>query len=291
MNFLKRPIYLSLLVFSIGMLLFYVQIYMKEPTIEAESAVLIDMKSGEVVYKKNENMPLAPASMSKLMTEYIVLEKIEQGMLDWEDYVTVSEHAANSEGVKIDVKAGDRLTVEELVHAMVISSANNAAIALAEHIAGSENEFTRLMNEEAERLQLSQHTRFVNATGLENERGEESKMTALDVAKLAKYLLNNYPAVVNITKLTSYELKSHHGTLTTTNKMLYPANRKLYFEGVDGLKTGFTDEAGYCFAGTAMQGDKRMISVVMGTSDGDKRFRESKKLFSYGFHKFYIPFL
>lgn len=195
----------------------------------------------------------------------------------------------NSEGVKINVKDGDRLTVRELFHAMVISSANNAAIALAEHISKSEKNFTLLMNEKAKQLQLSNQTRFVNATGLANEKNEESQMTALDAAKLAQRVIKNYLNILEIAKLTSFNLRGN--TVNTTNKMLYPSNRRLYFQGVDGLKTGFTDAAGYCFTGTAKQDGKRMISVVMGTSNGSQRFIETKKLFSYGFDKLYIPFL
>lgn len=277
----------------ICMLLFYFQFYVKEPTLQAKAAILMDAQSGKVLYKKNDNIPLAPASMSKMMTEYIVLECIQNGSLNWNDSVTISPKAVNSEGVKIDVQVGARLTVRDLFHAMAISSANNAAVALAEHIAKTEEDFTKLMNEKAKQLELSTHTNFVNATGLANEQNEESQMTALDVAKLAQNLLKKYPNVLEITKLTSYELNQNGVILKTTNKMLYAGNKKLYFQGIDGLKTGFTDEAGYCFTGTAKKGGKRMISVVMGTSDDAERFKETKKLFAYGFHEFslYIPFI
>ncbi|MED1567585.1 D-alanyl-D-alanine carboxypeptidase family protein [Bacillus paramycoides] len=289
MKILKKQIYIPILCISAIIFLYFFQTHNNELNIQAKAAILMDAESGKIIYKKNEDIPFAPASMSKMMTEYIVLEQIENGSLKWDDSVTISSNAVNSEGVKINVKDGDRLTVRELFHAMVISSANNAAIALAEHISKSEKNFTLLMNEKAKQLQLSNQTRFVNATGLANEKNEESQMTALDAAKLAQHLIKNYPNILEIAKLTSFNLRGT--TVNTTNKMLYPSNRRLYFQGADGLKTGFTDAAGYCFTGTAKQDGKRMISVVMGTSNGSQRFIETKKLFSYGFDKLYIPFL
>ncbi|PEW02782.1 D-alanyl-D-alanine carboxypeptidase [Bacillus cereus] len=259
--------------------------FIKEPVIEADAAILMDAQSGKVVYGKNENVALAPASMSKMMTEYIVLEKIHNGTLKWNDSVRISPNAVNSIGAKINVRVGNRLTVRDLFHAMVISSANNAAVALAEHIFKSEENFTRLMNAKAKQLNLSNETHFVNATGLPNAQHQESKMTALDVAILAQHLLKTYPEVLDITNLTNYTLSYNGATIMTTNKMLDTSNDELYVQGIDGLKTGFTDEAGYCFTGTAKQGEKRLISVVMGTSEDTMRFIETKKLFSYGFNK------
>ncbi|PEL82501.1 D-alanyl-D-alanine carboxypeptidase [Bacillus wiedmannii] len=292
MNILKRFKYLFITLIPICMLLFYYQFYVKEPTLHAKSAILMEAESGKILYKKNDNIPLAPASMSKMMTEYIVLERIKNGSLNWNDIVIISQNAVNSEGAKIDVKVGEGLTVLDLFHAMVISSANNAAVALAEHIAKTERDFAKIMNDKAKQLKLSTHTNFVNATGLANEQNEESKMTALDVAKLAQKLLEHYPDVLEVTKLTSYELNHNGVILKTTNKMLYYGNTKLYFQGIDGLKTGFTDEAGYCFTGTAKKDGKRMITVVMGTGDNVERFTETKKLLAYGFQEFalYIPF-
>lgn len=292
MNILKKFKYLFITLIPICMLLFYYEFYVKEPSLQAKAAILMEAQSGKILYKKNDNIPLAPASMSKMMTEYIVLERIKNGSLNWNDIVIISQNAVNSEGVKIDVKVGEGLTVLDLFHAMVISSANNAAVALAEHIAKTERDFAKIMNDKAKQLELSTHTNFVNATGLANEQNEESKMTALDVAKLAQKLLEHYPDVLEVTKLTSYELNHNGVILKTTNKMLYYGNTKLYFQGIDGLKTGFTDEAGYCFTGTAKKDGKRMITVVMGNRDNIERFTETKKLLAYGFQEFalYIPF-
>ncbi|HDR6318675.1 TPA: D-alanyl-D-alanine carboxypeptidase [Bacillus thuringiensis] len=284
-NIIKQFLILLILIY---IFFYYYRIHMKEPLIQAKAAILMDAESGEIIYKKNEALPLAPASIAKMMTMYIVLEQIENGSLNWNDSVTISSNAVNSEGVKINVHVGDHFTVRELFHAMVISSANNAAVALAEHISKSEKNFTQLMNEKANQIQLSNHTHFVNATGLANEKNEESHMSALDVAKLAQHLLRKHPNILEVTPLTSFNLCGT--TLKTTNKMLYPSNRKLYFQGVDGLKTGFTDKAGYNFTGTAKQDGRRVISVVMGANSDDKRFIETKKLLSYGFHQSNIPF-
>ena len=285
MKIVKKSRNMLIVFVAILALLYTYLTFIKEPVIEAEAAILMDAQSGKVVYGKNENVPLAPASMSKMMTEYIVLEKIHNGTLKWSDSVRIGPNAANSIGAKINVRVGNRLTVKDLFHAMVISSANNAAVALAEHISKSEENFTKLMNAKAKQLNLSNETHFVNATGLPNAQNEESKMTALDVAMLAQHLLKTYPEVLDITKLTNYTLSYNGATIMTTNKMLDTSNDELYFQGIDGLKTGFTDEAGYCFTGTAKQDEKRMISVVMGTREDTKRFIETKKLFSYGFNK------
>ncbi|MDZ3953399.1 D-alanyl-D-alanine carboxypeptidase family protein [Bacillus thuringiensis] len=285
MKILKKFMYLLVVLITISMALFYFKFSDENLNIQARAAVLIDAHSGSVLYQKNAHIALAPASMSKMMTEYIVLERIHNGSLKWGDLVKISPSAVDSEGVKINVRIGDRLTVRDLFHAMVICSANNAAVALAEHIASSEKYFTKLMNDKAKQLNLSVQTHFVNATGLANNQNQETKMTALDVAKLARYLLKDYPDVLETTKLTSNNLNYNGLVVQTTNRMLYPANKKLHLKGVDGLKTGFTDEAGYCFTGTAKQDGKRVISVVMGGKDDIGRFKETKKLFVYGFKR------
>ncbi|MDH4421452.1 MULTISPECIES: D-alanyl-D-alanine carboxypeptidase family protein [Bacillus] len=291
MKIAKRSRNMLIVFVAIFVTLYTYSTFTKEPVIDATAAILMDAQSGKVVYGKNENMPLAPASMSKMMTEYIVLEKIHNGTLKWSDPVRIGPNAVNSIGAKINVRVGNRLTVRDLFHAMVISSANNAAVALAEHISKSEENFTKLMNAKAKQLNLSNETHFVNATGLPNAQHQESKMTAFDVATLAQHLLQTYPEVLDITKLTNYTLSYNGATIMTTNKMLDTSNDELYFQGIDGLKTGFTDEAGYCFTGTAKQGENRLISVVMGTSEDTKRFIETKKLFSYGFNKISSTFL
>lgn len=258
------------------------------PTIKGQAAILMNASSGEVLLKQDADSAFPVASMSKLMTEYIVQEQIQNGSMEWDDLVEVS-HSANNmnpQAVKIYVKDNDALTVRDLYSAMVISSANNATRALAEHIAGTEKKFAKLMNNKAKEMGLSSKTNFVNSTGLLNTDGSENVMTAEDVAVLAYQLLRDFPDVVETTNQLEYELAYDNTNLKNSNSMLYPENRDLYFNLVDGLKTGFTETAGYCFTGTAKQGDKRLISVVMGTKSDDARFRETYKLLSFGFENF-----
>jgi D-alanyl-D-alanine carboxypeptidase len=261
----------------------------KEPEVHAKSYILIDADSQESLVGKNEDVPFAAASMSKLMTEYLVLESIENGELDWKDQVEVSAHASSVEGVRINVPTGARLTVRDLFNSMVVASANNAAVSLAEAVAGSEGDFTNKMNQQAREMGLSDLTHFVNATGLSNSENEESEMTARDVSKLAVEIIDRFPEILEITKLSSYQLQYDGAVVQSTNKMLNENNNALWVEGVDGLKTGFTDQAGYCFTGTVEQEGKRLVSVVMGTDETDARFIETKKLFSYGLDEPYIP--
>jgi D-alanyl-D-alanine carboxypeptidase len=259
--------------------------HIDEPTIHAQAALLIDASTGEVLYEKNTDTPLATASMSKMMTEYLVLEQLHQGRLKWEDKVAITDYAANTDGVRIKLHAGEQVTVQDLYAAMLIPSANNAAVALAEHIAGSEEQFTARMNEKGLELGLA-NSDFINATGL-TEGNQASTMTAKDLAKLAQALLRDFPEVLETTSLPTYTLGFSGERIQSTNHMLL--KQDLAVEGLDGLKTGYTNKAGYCFTGTASREGRRFITVVMGTSDSDERFVETQKLFALGFHSVYIP--
>ncbi|MBP1154695.1 MULTISPECIES: D-alanyl-D-alanine carboxypeptidase family protein [unclassified Paenibacillus] len=267
--------------------------FAKGPKLEATAAVLLDAETGELMYSVNGDTPLPPASMSKMMTEYIVLEHIGSQKLSWNEKVKISPRAAGVVGAKVPLRAGDRVSVKDLFAAVAVDSANDAAVALAERVAGSEEAFAALMNEKAKSLGLSKHTHYINATGLsrtdmgsnppEGIRGEQ-QMTAADTAKLASRLIQDYPDILSFTDKPSYRLAYQKKTVVNTNEMLRAEeNQVLGFEGLDGLKTGFTDEAGYCFTGTAVRDGKRLISVVMGTSTSNKRFEETKILLSYGF--------
>ncbi|OPA73987.1 D-alanyl-D-alanine carboxypeptidase [Paenibacillus selenitireducens] len=259
--------------------------HIDEPSIHAQAALLIDASTGEVFYEKNADTPLAAASMSKMMTEYLVLEQLHQGRLKWEDEVAITDYAANTDGVRIQLHAGEQVTVQDLYAAMLIPSANNAAVALAEHIAGSEAQFTARMNEKGQELGL-ENSNFINATGL-TEGNQASTMTAKDLSKLAQALLRDFPEVLETTSLPTYTLGFSGERIQSTNHMLL--KQDLAVEGLDGLKTGYTNKAGYCFTGTASRDGRRFITVVMGTSDSDERFVETQKLFALGFHTVYIP--
>lgn len=253
------------------------------PEINAKAAMIIDASDGDIIYQYNENEAFAPASMSKMMTAYLLLESIHNGKVRWEDPVKMSAKAAQTEGARIPVQVNDTLTVKDLYHALMIESANNSAVALAEHIAKSEKDFVQLMDAKAKQLKMSEHAKFANASGLQEPDGSETKMTAGDVAQLAYHLIKDYPEILEVTHLRQSQLAFNNINVISTNDMLNKNNKSLYIEGMDGLKTGFTDSAGYCFTGTAKQGDNRIITVVMGTSSKTKRFTETNKLMSYAF--------
>ncbi|MGR2742906.1 D-alanyl-D-alanine carboxypeptidase family protein [Bacillus sp. N6] len=253
------------------------------PEINAKAAMIIDASDGDIIYQYNENEAFAPASMSKMMTAYLLLESIHNGKVRWEDPVKMSAKAAQTEGARIPVQVNDTLTVKDLYHALMIESANNSAVALAEHMAKSEKDFVQLMDAKAKQLKMSEHAKFANASGLQEPDGSETKMTAGDVAQLAYHLIKDYPEILEVTHLRQSQLAFNNINVISTNDMLNKNNKSLYIEGMDGLKTGFTDSAGYCFTGTAKQGDNRFITVVMGTSSKTKRFTETNKLMSYAF--------
>ncbi|MDA1906921.1 MULTISPECIES: D-alanyl-D-alanine carboxypeptidase family protein [Bacillus] len=253
------------------------------PEINAKAAMIIDASDGDIIYQYNENEAFAPASMSKMMTAYLLLESIHNGKVRWEDPVKMSAKAAQTEGARIPVQVNDTLTVKDLYHALMIESANNSAVALAEHMAKSEKDFVQLMNAKAKQLKMSEHAKFANASGLQEPDGSETKMTAGDVANLAYHLIKDYPEILEVTHLRQSQLAFNNINVISTNDMLNKNNKALYIEGIDGLKTGFTDSAGYCFTGTAKQGDTRIITVVMGTKGKTKRFTETNKLMSYAF--------
>ncbi|MDC7726195.1 D-alanyl-D-alanine carboxypeptidase family protein [Bacillus cereus] len=253
------------------------------PEINAKAAMIIDASDGDIIYQYNENEAFAPASMSKMMTAYLLLESIHNGKVRWEDPVKMSAKATQTEGARIPVQVNDTLTVKDLYHALMIESANNSAVALAEHMAKSEKDFVQLMDAKAKQLKMSEHAKFANASGLQEPDGSETKMTAADVAQLAYHLIKDYPEILEVTHLRQSQLAFNNINVISTNDMLNKNNKSLYIEGMDGLKTGFTDSAGYCFTGTAKQGDNRIITVVMGTSSKTKRFTETNKLMSYAF--------
>jgi len=253
------------------------------PEIDAKAAMIIDASNGDIIYQHNENEAFAPASMSKMMTAYLLLENVHNGKVRWEDPVKMSAKAAQTEGARIPIQVNDTLSVKDLYHALMIESANNSAVALAEHMAKTEKDFVQLMNAKAKQLKMSDNAKFANASGLQEPDGSETKMTATDVATLAYHLIKDYPEILEVTHLSRSQLAFNNINVISTNDMLNKNNKALYIEGIDGLKTGFTDSAGYCFTGTAKQGDTRIITVVMGTPGKTKRFTETNKLMSYAF--------
>lgn len=249
--------------------------------LDARAAVLVDADTGDVLYDQDGDTPYPVASMSKMMTEYILLEAIREKRVTWEDSVEVSENAATAEGARVSLRAGEVYPLRDLYEAMAVGSANNAAVAIGEYLAGSTTNFAELMNQKAQELGLKS-SQFVNATGLVYSYGQ-NQMTAKDVGHLAYRLVNDFPEIVELTSDPQVQLISTGEKVTNTNLMLLSQNESLRVSGMDGLKTGFTDEAGYCFTGTAKREGRRLISVVMGTDTEVGRFTETKKLLEKGF--------
>lgn len=264
-----------------------------KPRVNARAVVLLDLNTGRILLSENGDVPLPPASMSKLMTELVILDDIKAGRRSWDDEVTISDTAAKVRGVKIALKSGDTLTVRELFQSIMVYSANDAAVALAEHFAGSEEAFVRKMNARAQEIGLSHNTYFANASGAESGTAKnqaatsvrETVMTATDTAKLAAYLIKSHPDILKTSSKTQTKINGRDLYLSNTNWMLPSLGGPYSYEGTDGLKTGYTARAGYCFTGTAEKQGSRLIAVVMGTESKEARFEETRKLFDYGFAK------
>lgn len=264
--------------------------------INAEAAILVDAETGAVLYEKNADVILGVASMAKMMTEYLVLEAIDNGKITWDQEVRINEYVHKLSGApglsNVGLTQGENYTVKELYEAMAIHSGNAASVALAEVIAGTEKNFVTLMNKKAEELGLKDY-KFVNSTGLNNSSllgnhpagnpDEENIMSARATAKLAYHLLKDYPHVLDTASQPS--LKFRDGREYKNFNWMLPT---LIFEynGIDGLKTGSTDFAGYGFTATAERNGQRFISVVMKTSTQQERFAETKKIMDYAFSNF-----
>lgn len=268
------------------------------PVLEAEAAILVDAETGEIVYQDNIDTSLPPASMSKMMAEYLVHQAIEEQSTAWKDEVEISSKVAalsiRPGLANVPLRESQTYTVEELYEAMAVDSANGATVALAEHLAGSERAFVDEMNAKAEELGMSDY-KFVNASGLNNASmagdhpsgtgaDEENMMSARDTAILAYNLINDYPEILEIAseeEVIFGEGTNDQAILENWNWML-PGFEQEY-EGVDGLKTGSTNLAGNAFAGTIERNENRYISVVMRTNSRDARFTETAKLYDYGY--------
>ncbi|MFX3634532.1 MAG: D-alanyl-D-alanine carboxypeptidase family protein [Candidatus Pristimantibacillus sp.] len=254
--------------------------------LEVSSAILIDADSGQVLYEVNADEPRPPASMTKLMTEFIVLEEISKKSITWDQMVTVSEEAASTppDGSQIYLAQGDQHTVKELYIAMAVGSANDATVALASQIGGSEAGFVDIMNEKAKEIGLTT-AHFTSATGLL----DTTVISAKDMAKLAQIILKKHPEFLEYSNLLEYKFRPRDDkAMTNWNWMLggYASNtylRAFAYEGVDGMKTGYISAAGYTFTGTVKRGDTRYISVVMNTKSKEARFNETAKMYNYAF--------
>lgn len=245
-----------------------------------KSAILVDNLSGKVLYEKNADEKLAPASMTKLASMLMVMEAIDNGNLKYEDKVTISEEAANMGGSQVFLQAGEVYTVHDLLKSVAIASGNDAVVALAEKIGGSQSGFIDMLNKRLKEIGVT-NTNFVNAHGLDAE-GHYS--TARDMSIIARELLK-HPKILEFTSIYEEYLEKNDGSriwLVNTNKLVR------FYDGVDGLKTGFTKTAGYCLTATASKNNFRLISVVMGEDTSENRSSDTVKMLNYGFNTFKI---
>ena len=244
----------------------------------SKSAILLDASTKTILFKKNEQEKLAPASMTKVMSMLLIMEAIDNGSLSLDDDVTISENAASMGGSQVYLQAGETYKVKELLKGIAVASGNDAVVAMAEKISGTVSDFVARMNERAKELGAV-NTHFVNPHGLD---AEDHYTTAYDMALMAFELLK-HPTILEYTSIYEDYLQKNDGSsiwLVNTNKLVR------FYDGVDGLKTGFTATAGYCLTATAKKNNLRLISVVMGAETSDKRSSDTTSLLNYGFNTY-----
>ena len=248
--------------------------------VEAKSAVLMDVATGTILFEQNSHEALAPASVTKVMTMLLIMEAIDSGKIGWGDSVTTSEAAAAKGGSQVFLKVGESMTVEEMVKSIAVSSANDCACAMAEHLAGSEAAFVEAMNSRAKELGM-EDTTFVNCTGLDDaEDAANHKTSAHDIALMSRELLKHHPDITKFTTIWMDSIRNGEFGLSNTNKMVR------FYSGCTGLKTGFTRSAGYCLSASAQREGLELIAVVMGCETSQKRFTACKSMLDYGFANF-----
>lgn len=244
----------------------------------AKSAILIEASTGKIIFEKNSHEKLAPASMTKMMSMLLVIESIENGIINWDDVITVSANASAMGGSQILLETGEQMTVQDLFKGVAVMSGNDAVVALAEAVAGSVDEFVAMMNKRAKELGLTD-SNFKNPHGLDDANHYSS---AYDMSLIAKELVK-HDKVLEFTKI--YEDYLRKGTdkelwLVNTNKLVR------FYPGVDGLKTGYTSTAGYCLTATAYKNDMRLIAVAMGEETSEKRNAEISSMLDYGYAQY-----
>ena len=252
---------------------------------EGKSALLMEVSTGSVLFEKNADEALAPASVTKVMTMLLIMEAIDSGTVCWEDTVTASEAAAAKGGSQVYLKAGETMSVRDMLKSIAVSSANDCACAMAEHIAGSEEAFVERMNARAKELGM-ENTHFVNCTGLDDgPEAKDHRTSARDIAIMSRELLLNHPAIKEFTTIWMDTIRDGAFGLSNTNKLVR------FYPGATGLKTGFTSGAMYCLSASAQRDGMELIAVVMGAPSSAARFSACKSLLDYGFAGWavYIP--
>ena len=247
------------------------------PEVAAKSAVLMDMTTGQVLYEHNAHEMLPPASVTKVMTLLLIMEAIDSGRIGWDDTVTASESAAAKGGSQVYLKVGETMTVTDMVKSIAVSSANDCACAMAEHISGSEGAFVEAMNEKAKALGM-EHTHFLNCTGLDDDPQASNHLTcAMDIAIMSRALMMEHPDIRKFTTIWMDTIRNGSFGLSNTNKLVR------FYPGATGLKTGFTQKAGYCLSATARRDGMELVATVMGSESSKDRFNACKQLLDYGF--------
>lgn len=271
---MKKILILLFLIFSFNL----VNAEETELVKNSKSAILMDYSTGKILYDFNSNEELAPASMTKIASLLVIMEAIEDGKINLDDKVSISAEADSMGGSQVYLEEGETYVVKELIKAVSIASGNDAVVALAEAVAGSVENFVDMMNKKCEEIGCK-NTNFVNPHGLDENNHYSS---SYDMALLAKELIK-YDLILEYSKLYEDYFKRNDGSNTwmvNTNKLLR------YYVGVDGLKTGYTENAGYCLTSTALKKDLRLISVVMGSSSSEKRSQDTIALLDYGFSNY-----
>ena len=256
------------------------KVYGAEPQVSSPSVILMEASTGSVIYEKNADEQLRPASVTKVMTLLLIFDALEAGKINLTDEVTVSEYAASMGGSQVFLEAGEKQTVDTMIKCIAVASANDASVAMAEYVWGSEAEFVNMTNEKAASLGMN-NTHFLDCCGLSSDSAHHT--TARDVAIMSRELITRYPQIYNYTKIWMEDIThvtrqgSKPFTLSSTNKLLKQ------YQWTTGLKTGSTNAAKYCFSATASKDGIDLIAVIMGAPDFKIRFSEARSLLEYGF--------
>lgn len=275
----KRP---STIIYVVVMITLFTSIFgtvhaQQDFDVKLDNAILIDAVSGRVLFEKSAHERREPASLTKLMSTLLVMENLDKGIITLEDKVTISYRASRTEGSKIWLNQGEVYTVRDLLMSMIVTSANDATVALAEYVAGTEGNFVRLMNRKAEELGLN-NTYFHNSTGLPVEGEGVQYMSPYDVAVISRELIK-YPEVLEWSSTQAIQIRGEWRA--NTNRPFLQS-----FDGATGLKTGWTEQAKYSLSASATRGDMHLIAVVMGAESEQHRLEEASKLLDYGFRKY-----
>lgn len=244
--------------------------------VAARATILLDPESGVILYANNERQRLPPASVTKVMTMLLIMEAVDSGRVRLSDPIEVSAFASGIGGSQVYLKEGEHFPLDKMLIAIAVESANDASTAVAEHLYSTEDDFVRIMNSRARRLGMND-THFANAHGLPDPN---HYMSASDIAVVSRELIEKHPGILKYTSIWTYTFRPGVTELRNTNELIHS------YRGADGLKTGHTEDAGWCLVGTAKRGAMRLLAVVLGTESNTSRLRETRRLLDYGFRNF-----